>query len=325
MLKLQKLIHPGTQTNSYPSPQQNRKIDDDASDVKLANSKDFKEQSAKRLVQKNKIITKTQGEDIYYYKKLTSGRRCSCFIGYSTPEGKCPICFKTGIVGGYSKYGTNTNIFDATAPNYSMVGVKLTYDTQLRPLNFELVEGAKFGEIYFTFDILQTNTGVLDVMQFLYSRTNKNAQVKLYVKKQTETSYIIATNEIIEGLLGEEFLDFKIRITRAHTRINSPIISHLFLRYNIKESLILEADIASHEESMQLDELGYYANFTTVQSFWDNRLVTMNSQDFLYRVKRNQRWKPINSTDRKNVDITTNFEVTLRLIQNFEPYYSFPI
>jgi len=324
-LKLRKITKPGSSFNAYSVPQQNREIVDDATDIKLSHSRDIKLEAAKRNVQRKIAINKTQGEKIYYFRKLTSGRRCSCFSGFTTPDGKCPICFKTGIVGGFSKFGTNSNIFDATALEYAMVGVHLTFEKQLRPLNFELDDDTKVGEIFFTFDILQTNTNEIDASQFLYSGTGRNAEVKLYVKRQTESTYVLGTTEAIESRLDEDKLDFKIRISRAHPKVASPMLSHLLLRYKLRDTIDFEVDIASNEESTTLDELGYYRNFTTVQSFWDSRVVTMASQDFLYRTTRNQRWKPIGLTDRRNVDITTHFEVTLRLIQDFEPYSRFPV
>lgn len=316
-----------TKVGSYSLPQQSTGLQNpadyvtDASDIKLPHSRDIKKKSLHRLKAKNRVIVQTQGEDVYFYRRLPSGRRCSCFDTYETPDADCPICLKTGIVGGYLKYGTHENILDATYPGVSLIGMHLSYETQLRPLNFILDEGVKEGKIYWRFDILQTNKRVVDGIRFLYSGVTKSSHVTAYVKRPSDSDFILeATAANIETLLTEEFLDFKILVSRTNRNIPSPKVSHFQLRYNILSSLLVRVDIQNVSGAIQLEELGYFSNVETAQSFFDSTLGYINSNDFMYRLDRNQFWKPINDKENEVLRITTGIETTLRVIQPIEPY-----
>jgi len=327
MLNLRNNTKPGKSTNAYPINRQNtERVFDATFDVVKEHAREVKTLSAKRLIQKNKGIVYSQGESIYLYKKKTSGRRCSCFAaGFNTPDGDCPICFKTGIVGGFSKYGTHTNVFDSTYPGYSMIGVKLSHDLQLRPLNFILEDDVKKGEIFFRFDILHTTNYTVDLLQFLYSGVGKHAQVKLYVKRPSESSYITATEGIVQAKLDDEYLDFKIEISRSHQDITSPKISHLFLRYLVLESAELKADLGQPAESQSLGEHGNYRNIENIVGFFDSTPGNLSSQDFIYRINYGELWKPINKKGVRAANLLASSEVNLRYIQSFEPYSKFPI
>lgn len=324
MLKIRNINKEPGKVSTYSLNQFNRVVTDEGTDIKN-HSREIKEDYARRLQKKNKFINDHNGEPIYFYRRLQHGRRCSCFDGFNTPSADCPICFKTGVVGGFLKYGTHQHIMDASAQGVNMVNVHPSLELKLRPLNFVLDEGAIKGYIQFDFDILQVNHRIVDTINFLYSGTNKNATIKTYVKRPAEAAYVSCTKQSVEERLDSEVLSFKIEMSRQHPDVPSPKISHFWLRYLILESCELPLDIAPSTTSITLDDLGQIKNAQPVQVFFDQRLGYVESEDFIYRLEENSLWKPLDTTKKKSVGVRTSTDVTLRIVQDFEPYARFPL
>jgi len=63
----------------------------------------------KEMVRRNAWIFAQAGEPAYLMFRRTSGERCGCADGLGKARSACPVCYETGIVGGY--YGPLDMIF----------------------------------------------------------------------------------------------------------------------------------------------------------------------------------------------------------------------
>jgi len=93
-----------------------------------------------RTRERYKYAVASMGIDVYLYRKLLQGRKCSC-VRAKIPADICPVCFSTGFVGGFLQMGHEKYILDSTAPLSITENVEIAdgdEDDYLRPSPFVL-------------------------------------------------------------------------------------------------------------------------------------------------------------------------------------------
>jgi len=90
----------------------------------------IKEQLAPRIAQKSANAVLSDRRAFFYYKRKKNGRRCSCFGNETSPDSDCLVCYGTGFVGGYDKYGTHSEIIDYTRSYVFASGIEFDYENR---------------------------------------------------------------------------------------------------------------------------------------------------------------------------------------------------
>jgi len=257
---------------------------------------------------------------LYFYQKLTSGRRCSCFLAHDAPDGGCQICFKTGFVGGYDKFGCKSEYLDASS-TLELNGCRIEYNN--RPHTIELVDGSVEGTIFGEFEVLQ-NVGVLDTWQ-LSSYQPSGSLVKAFIKADSDLDYVeVVDSDTLESRLNSSVLKFKIELSRANTELRSPKFSHFFTRYNLRTDLQIPSDWPKISETISLSDYGIYDAWQSYQINLDHKVKKIGPEDFFVYSYKNTRWKVTDETPQDPMESLIGHEVTVRLIQDFEPYFKVP-
>jgi len=262
--------------------------------------------------------------EVLYFQRKRSGRRCSCFNGGdSSPDGLCQVCWGTGLVIGFEKYGTRSAMIDVTHPNLKMVNVHPAYELHTRPVMFVLDNEALDGYIEATVPLLK-GTGVLDCVQLL-NQVDPNSAVTAQVRGDTEGSFVDLTNDAVEArLLSYNALVFRILLGRADFTIAPPVASHLFIRYNLKEDLLLIADQPRQTESIALQEFGIFEQFSSISFVFGPDFNVFSNNDFFVRLRDNRRFKIIEVQKNEPLGITTSTDVQARLVQDYDVYARIP-
>ncbi len=282
-----------------------------------------KEQLIPKIVQRSTRALTVNPKEYYYYMRKTVGRKCSCTDTSQTAEGQCPICWHTGFVGGYNKYGTITEILDVTYPNTVLVNIEPNFNDLTRPTLFKLNSDSLEGYITARLDI-RANKQSIDYLANIFRRINRTS-VTAYIKTLTEPNYVLMTSNSLNSRLSEHFLYVKIIMTRVDSTIECPVFSHLVIRYKVKDDLHIIGDAPRRDESVALHEFGIYENFSTQAIYFDSTIKRFNTFDWLYRLDDTTRWKMIELSPNRPLGITTSTLVTTRLVQVFDTYTEFPI
>lgn len=267
----------------------------------------------------------------YLYIRIKDGRRCCCFKGVNVePDGECPVCFGTGIVGGFEKFGTHLEVID---PSRKCVCVNVIPDiaNPSEPPNFKLHPESLEGYLECDVDI-GYNKGVIDYYREYTSINTGSAKIKTSVKSlDKDTEYILSSDKAIRDLLsiGSRKLRFKIEFTRNHLTVPSPILSHIYIRYTNKDKEVfkLKSDIPPAQSSANFDPNGgSNLVFNSITALFDPRVYDrFTSDDFLYEIEKGLRWK-INEVERKTqVGTVTQIQCTSTLIADYESYKKVPL
>jgi hypothetical protein len=264
----------------------------------------------------------------YYYKRRNAGRRCSCALGeQSSPSSVCGVCYGTGIVGGYDKYGTRTELVDTTFPSLDLINITERVDTF--PSSFVLEDGATKGVIRGRLRLV-SNNGYVDSMH----RACKG-NVTITVKRPSESLWtVISSADSFTQFLGAATeLDFEITLNRETTRDESPRFLKWFIRYGVlpKDECMLPGDLPTNTESVSLQEYGYDEQFGSVQIVMGaagknrtGRITTFTIDDFLFYIERSRYWKLTEVKPNYALGLYTSFDLTARWVQKYEVYQKFP-
>lgn len=256
---------------------------------------------------------------IHYFQRLKTGRRCSCWGIEDSPVGRCSLCFGVGIVGGYNKRGTKTEIFDVTYPNVMAVNMQPDYATPTRPIYWTLANTAVYGTANFSIPVT-SNVGILDNLE-IKDYTPNGTTISYGVKSPTELVYTALTETSLEArLLNNSRLDFCVTMTRATPNAPLPKLVAIRISYRLLKVAALRVDIPRVTESLTLEEYGIYESFTSQNFFLDNTLKNATTEDFLINLLDNTRWKVTEVRDNKPLGILTSWDLTCRKIQSYEPY-----
>ncbi len=264
-------------------------------------------------------------DTLFFQRKLT-GRRCSCFIVESSPDGQCQICFGTGIVGGYSKFGTTDMTIDVTHPSLRCVNVRPLFELNARPVLLGLDDTALEGSIEADVEIRQS-LGIADVFKLVVSTTSltRNNSIEAFVRSADETDFVPVTYSSLNARIGDQKLTFRFEFSRATLSDSNPIMSHFFLRSKLVDDLRIRVDIPRDRESITLAEFGIYDSWQTITAFFDSSVPKVGVEDFVFRCRDQELWKVVDSSPNRPLNILTSHDTTLRLVQTFEPYVNVPV
>lgn len=264
-------------------------------------------------------------EPVYfeYFQRIKTGRRCSCFEIETDPAGICPVCYGTGIVGGYNKRGTKTEVFDVTFPNTACANTTPDYNQPTRPTYWSLVKSSVFGTIDFHLDLKQ-NIGQLDVLE-IKDFAPVGTSINYYIRSPAEADFTSLTEEALQVRLGQRRLYFRIEMKRSSPAAALPKLVSIRFAYRLIVRTELRVNIPRVRESLTLEELGIYQSFSD-QTFWlDNTLKNVSNEDWMYNTLDGTRWKIKEVSDNKPHGILTSWDLTARLVTASEKYYRVPL
>lgn len=262
---------------------------------------------APRIAQKSANAVLSDRREYYYFKKKTMGRRCSCYQEETSPEATCPVCYGTGIVGGYDKFGTDLRVVDATSTNLFLNNMELTFEENPRPLFFKLSDGA--GEGYMEFD-LEIGKNAMKMEHMLVGQPKFNKSTRLEVI--SPVAKVIEQMEDFNELL--EYDKLRIRIT-VYEEESRPWISHFYFRYHIQEDLRVVGDQANTLVSPELDQFGVYEAFNEIPIFWAGKnLYLYDTEDIIYRLQDGQRLKIVDIKKNLVANTLTSIDSTARFL-----------
>lgn len=264
--------------------------------------------------------------DTLFFQRKLSGRRCSCFIVESSPDGLCQICHGTGIVGGYTKFGTVDFTIDVTHPSLRTVNVRPLFELDARPVLIGLDNSALDGFIEVNVDIRQ-NLGEVDFWNMVVRTTSltENNSILAFVRTTSESNFVAVTNASLNARLAQQRLVFRFEFSRKTLSDANPIFSQFFLRAKLIPNLLVRVDIPRDRESITLAEFGIYDSWQTISAYFDDTMPRIGVEDFLFRCRDQELWKVVDASPNRPLNILTSHDTTLRLIQTFEPYVNVPI
>lgn len=270
-----------------------------------------------RIDEKNKRAVKTVQTPVFFFSKIQTGRRCSCWTVDSSPDSLCVACYGTGVVGGYAKYGTYLEVVDVTHPNTRTVNVLPDYSRKSKPIYFTLTPGAKEGTIITRIE-LKTNIGTADVIKGT-REVPMGGEMSSFIQAPTDPEPVPFTKQSFEQRLTNPWLDIRVDMTRPSVKSESPKFGLFYIRYNRLEEQILLANIPRTQKSNLLAELGISDDWQHQKFFFDSTLRSVTTEDFLVSAKNKTRWK-INNVDESNPgDYLLSWDLDTRLVQHYEP------
>ncbi len=264
-------------------------------------------------------------ETLFFQRKLT-GRRCSCFLVESSPDAGCQICYGTGIVGGYTKFGTVDFTIDYTHPGLRAVNIRPLFELQARPVLLGLDDNALDG--FFEVEVnVRQNIGAVDFWNLVVRTTSLTQFNSLTASLRTrdENAFVPVTYESLNERVSQQFLVFRFDFHRDTLSDANPIFSQLFLRTKLIDDLVVRVDIPRDRESITLAEFGIYDSWQTISAYFDNTMPRIGVEDFLFRCRDHELWKVVDASPNRPLNILTSHDTTLRLIQTFEPYVNVPV
>lgn len=253
--------------------------------------------------------------EICYYQRKKLGRRCSCFVSETSPDGTCKVCHGTGKVGGYTKFGTQDAVLDASA-NWAGSGVRVDYTK--RPNVVTLEDGVAFGEVFTTWNLTST-TGKADLVRVL-----KYGEVAVDVKRPQDVDWLSLTSQNLELLLPTTKLDVRLQMHRRNPDDLNPSFMLAEIRYAVGDRLLIPTDWPIRSQSITLAEYGIYDSWQTVTLYFDDTVNFIDVEDWLINTRDGTRWKVIEVRVNRPLGLLTSTEITARQVQSYEAYSSIP-
>ena len=190
-------------------------------DAKIDHVHDIiRDQLAPRIQTKSANAVLSDRREFLFYRRKRNGRRCSCYETETSPDNQCPVCIGTGIVGGYEKHGTITEVLDYTTPNLVMVNVEPNFDEDTRPVYLRLQENAQRGYVE---GVLPIKNNIGKVENFMLYQPIFNRGTKVIATSPLGYSHEIKDRSDLEPFLIYDKVKIRIEFTKIDER---PIISH---------------------------------------------------------------------------------------------------
>jgi hypothetical protein len=279
----------------------------------------------RRIQRRNRNAVKVDPRKLYFFQKLQSGRRCSCWDAETSPEGHCPVCYTQGFAGGFTKWGCQDHVIDWTHPRMTAVGVVPNFvnGKDTRPTMFELPSGVTSGYIETEVDI-QPNVRVLDAMRSVFDLNNTNNDVSVKLKTPTDFEWInFERGNVAPRLHSRQFL-IRVEFQRPSTAIATPTFCCLHFRYRVRSDVIVVADEPRITDSRTLAEFGIFDSFTTATFWLPDMIKNVSTSDFFRKVEDGTNWKAFEDQPNKPLGYVTSNDVTCRLVQAYEAYALVP-
>lgn len=254
---------------------------------------------------------------VYYYQRKKLGRRCSCFVSETSPDGTCKICHGTGRTGGYTKFGTRDQSLSA-ASVWQSSGVRIDYTK--RPNVIVLEDGCIYGELFTTWN-LGSNNRLTDLVRIL-----KHGDVTVAIKNSLspDDAWVELNTVNLNSVLASYNVDVRVTLKRATPDSLTPVFMVADVRYNVIKELLVSTDWPIRSQSITLAEYGIYDSWQTVTIFFDDTINNIDVEDWLINSRDGTRWKVTEVRPNRPLGILTSTEITARQIQSYEAYSSIP-
>jgi len=280
-----------------------------------------RDQLVPRIIQRNRQALLVDPHPFHYFQRRRQGRRCSCYVVSTSPDGNCQVCFGNGIVGGYDKYGTVSEWFDTTYPRVRTVNVVQNFQDGSRPVMFTLHDSATEGYVEFDWQI-RPSVRSIDLYQVV-TRDTPGVSFESFVSDHTGAMVPLTTANLNCALNRHQAV-IRVVMRRESLDTDRPILSHVMVRYRLCPDLIVQMDVPRVTESIALSEYGVFDSFTTLSGWMTDKVKAPSTEDFFRRLTDNTFWKAIESQPNKPLQQNTSTDLTLRLCLNFESYKKFP-
>lgn len=247
--------------------------------------------------------------EFYYYFRKKSGRRCSCFLHETSPDSQCPICFGTGVVGGYEKYGTRTEVLDYTLPDLVTVNMEPNFGENTSPIFFKLAEGAKVGYIEGWVPIRQ-NIGEIDT--FMVSQPVFNRGAKLFATSPSNVTAEIKKAKDLEPFLEHDRVKLRVLVTAGDKR---PVISHVMIRYKTSTNTVVSGDVPRSAQDLSGMQFGIIEAYQETAIFFDGKTIPyIQTEDLLIRLEDLRRFKIVSVNNNRFGGVLTSIDTVARYI-----------
>lgn len=265
----------------------------------------IRDQLAPRIQTLSANAVLSDRREFYHYHMRRSGRRCSCYTVENSPNKICPICLGVGVVGGYEKFGTITEIIDYTTPDLLLVNVEPTLAEDTRPVNFRLQSGFNKGYVEGTIPLRQ-NIGMVDT--YLLRQPIFNRGTRIIAIDPLGNSATIERSEDWTPFLAFDRVRVRIEMERIDEKA---VFSNFLLRYKTAENAIIFGDIPRAEENLSGTQFGFYDAYQEISVFFDSKTITrFQNEDILIRLYDNRRFKIVMVN--QNVVAGTNTSTDVR-------------
>ena len=269
----------------------------------------LRDQLAPRIQTKSANAVLTDRREFFYFQRKRTGRRCSCYTSQSSPENQCPICMGTGIVAGYEKFGTQSEVLDFSVPGLVMVNVEPNFNEDTRPVYLRLMEGRDSGYVEAQLPI-KNNIGIID--NFMLYQPIFNRGTKIIAFDPTGASAVIKEKADLEPFLAFDNVRIRIEINRVDPK---PVISHFIVRYKIRDSLVVFGDLSRAEEEFAGLETGTYEHYAEIPIFFDAKtLPRFRNEDVLFRCRDTRKFKMVMVNENVVAGVLTSTDVRARYI-----------
>lgn len=297
----------------------------DGSEVLQRNHRDVSEQQlVPRIIKRNRQAILVDPHVFDYFQRKRQGRRCTCFSIETSPDALCQVCFGTGIVGGYEKFGTTSEWFDTSYPGIRTVNVSLNFADATRPVMFKLVGGATQGYVEFDWRV-RPSIQVVDLFQVIARQTGPGTSVVASIQHAKASEFEPLTNTAINKALCHHTAKLRVILRRDHLGLPAPVLSHVYIRYKLCADTTVQMDVPRVTESIALSEYGIFDSFTTLSGWITDEVRKVSTEDWFRRTHDHTFWKAIESQPNKPLLQNTSHDLVLRLIQSYEGYMRFPV
>lgn len=289
---------------------------------------------AKQQAQMNKNALQCDTRQFYYFRRRSAGRLCSCMLGdENTPGSSCLVCFNTGYVGGYDKYGTQTEVIDITHPTLVMTNVHGNYDAGTRTTFFVLDDDARIGTIQATIHLRKTNSNYVDQL-LTYDNAavlDGNGVIDYMCREKGTLTWLQWNRTNVQNIVSNpSATDIEVCVYLKRRSLNTstpPCFSHIYLRYGLlpEAQSIVNADIPKNTDTITLEEYGFNEQLGMLQMFMDNRITTYSLDDFFFYLDRQKFWKISEVTGDHSLGMYTSFNLTARHMQKYEIATQVPV
>jgi len=277
-----------------------------------------------QIARRSQASADTVPTKMRFFRKKTTGRRCSCFFWSTAPRSTCRTCFGEGVVGGFEKLGYREEVIDITRLDVRAVNVFPRFDKQTAPVRFSLTQNAALG--FFEVDVpLFPNHGVLDAFRADYT-VQPDRQVRLFLRAPSDGSTwheVTAQTyaDLITARLGEAKLSFRAEFSRVSPDAPLPELDAIYLRYQTGTMTELSVEVNRTAHALTADEMGLFDAYEDQDAFLDGRVKVITTEDFFEEIETGRRWKVKKANPGFALGTTFEHSLTLRYIQDYKERY----
>lgn len=230
----------------------------------------------------------------------------------TSPSKQCAICYGSGLVGGYDKFGTVTEVLDYTSPNLMLVNVDPTLGQDTRPVFLQLSPGYNKGFAEAVLPI-KANIGSPDTYLLGQPIFNRGARIRAF-DPDGNSAYINGPDDWIPFLA---FPNVRVRVELTKINNEKSIFSHLFFRYQITDPNrhIVYGDVPRAEETISSSQFGFMDIYQELGIFFDGKTIaSFQNEDILYRITDGLRFKIVMTKVNRVATTVTSWDIRCRYL-----------